>query len=133
MAGENVMEIARPGFHEDDNDDDMDETLAERLWGLTEMFPEPVQKFVGSAARLSFSALLAGYSLGRSALWIAATSATIMVLPVIFESERAQQQEQQLQQQRQILLGPNAAVSGSTGSNLLPGMGMMPHGMTPPK
>ncbi|XP_076440304.1 mitochondrial import receptor subunit TOM22 homolog [Babylonia areolata] len=134
MAGEKVMELARPGqAQEEDDDDDLDETLAERLWGLTEMFPKPVQKIVGDAFCMSVSALVGGYALGRNILWIAASSATILALPVIFESERAQQQEQQLQQQRQILLGPSAAVSGSSGSHLLPGMGMMPHGMAPPK
>ncbi|XP_070187141.1 mitochondrial import receptor subunit TOM22 homolog isoform X2 [Littorina saxatilis] len=112
---------------------DFDETLAERLWGLTEMFPEPMQKAVSGVLTLSVAAIKSGYSLGRSALWIAASSATIMVLPVVFESERAQQHEQQLQQQRQILLGPNAAVSGTSGQNLLPGMGMVPPGMAPPK
>ena len=81
---------------------DLDETLSERLWGLTEMFPETMQKVFGSVLGLSFSVAKASYSLGRSALWIAASSATIMVLPIVFESERAQQQEQQLQQQRQV-------------------------------
>ena len=33
----------------------------------------------------------------------------------------------------QILLGPNAAVAGTGSQNLLPGMGMMPPGMVPPK
>ncbi|KAK7502089.1 hypothetical protein BaRGS_00006841 [Batillaria attramentaria] len=133
MAGENVLELpSRPGVSEED-DDDIDETLTERLWGLTEMFPDSVQKMFTSLASFSFKAVKVGYGLSRSALWIAASSATIMVLPVVFESERAQQQEQQLQQQRQILLGPNAAVSGAGGQNLLPGMGMMPPGMSTAK
>ncbi|GFR66344.1 mitochondrial import receptor subunit TOM22-like protein [Elysia marginata] len=113
---------------EDDDEFIEDETLAERLIGLTEMFPEPVRKVCYSAGSFVMSASKTGYWLMRNALWVASSSAVILVLPVIFESERAQQHEEQLQQQRQILLGPNAAVSGSgSGSNnLLPGMGMVP-------
>lgn len=81
---------------------DLDESLLERLWGLTEMFPEPLQKGFGNLLGFSSYILKTSFSFGRSALWIACSSATIMVLPVIFESERAQQQEQQLQQQRQV-------------------------------
>lgn len=81
---------------------DLEETLSERVWGLMEMFPEPMQKAFVSVVGLSISVVKASYSLGRAALWIAASSATILVLPVVFESERAQQQEQQLQQQRQV-------------------------------
>ena len=82
--------------------EELDETLSERLWGLTEMFPETVQKVFCNVLGLSISMVKASYSLGRSALWVAASSATIMILPIVFESERAQQQEQQLQQQRQV-------------------------------
>ncbi|XP_076459734.1 mitochondrial import receptor subunit TOM22 homolog [Babylonia areolata] len=133
MAGENVMELARPGFQDEEDEDDLDETLAERLWGLTEMFPAPVQKLIETSFNMSFSALKAGYSLGRVALWVAASSSAILVLPVVFESERAQQQQQELQQQRQILLGPSAAMPGGGGQNMLPGMGMMPPGMATAK
>lgn len=66
------------------------------------MFPGPVQKFFAHFIGLSGLAFKTSYSFGRNALWILASSATIMVLPVVFESERAQQQEQQLQQQRQV-------------------------------
>ncbi|GFN98409.1 mitochondrial import receptor subunit tom22-like protein [Plakobranchus ocellatus] len=105
-----------------------DESLSERLIGLTEMFPEPIRKVCCSAGSLVVSVSKTGVWLARNALWIASSSAVILVLPVIFESERAQQHEEHLQQQRQILLGPNAAVSGSGhgSNNLLPGMGMVP-------
>ncbi|KAL8603571.1 hypothetical protein ACOMHN_022523 [Nucella lapillus] len=127
MEDENVLELAKPSFQDEEDEDDFEETLAERLWGLTEMFPTPVQKVVETSISMSITALKAGYSLSCMGMWVVASSAAIMVLPVVFESERAQQQQQELQQQRQILLGPNAAVSGSPGHNLLPGM--MPPGM----
>ncbi|KAL5018603.1 hypothetical protein ScPMuIL_004325 [Solemya velum] len=114
---------------EEEDDENIDETIGERLWGLTEMFPETVRNVCGSVSSFVSNGAKLSYSYGRSALWVVASSATILVIPVIFESERAQQQEQQLQQQRQILLGPNAAVSGAgAGQNLLPGMmpNMMP-------
>lgn len=81
---------------------DLDETLAERLWGLTEMFPESVRNVVSSVFSKTVTLSKIGFQFGRSAVWIAASSATILALPVIFESERAQQQEQQIQQQRQV-------------------------------
>ncbi|XP_046568812.1 mitochondrial import receptor subunit TOM22 homolog [Haliotis rubra] len=122
-----IEKIQRPAdlsIDEDEDDEDIDETLSERLWGLTEMFPEPVRNVCGAISSFTLSGVKIGFSFSRCALWIASSSAAIMVLPIVFESERAQQHEQQLQQQRQILLGPNAAVSG--GQNMMPGMaGMM--------
>ncbi|KAH9512976.1 Mitochondrial import receptor subunit TOM22 [Bulinus truncatus] len=118
---------SKRAIEEDEEELDEDESLSERLIGLTEMFPETVRKSCQCACYLVSAMTKNSFYLLRSALWIASSSAVILVLPVIFESERAQQYEEQLQQQRQILLGPNAAVSGSGGSNnLLPGMGMVP-------
>lgn len=86
------------------------------------MFPEGLRKAVGNVTSFSIFGAKTLFSFGKSATWIAASSAAILVLPVMFEGERAQLQEQQIQQQRQILLGPNAAVSGSAGAGgLLPG------------
>ncbi|XP_024617337.1 mitochondrial import receptor subunit TOM22 homolog isoform X1 [Neophocaena asiaeorientalis asiaeorientalis] len=52
----------------------------------------------------------AGFS--RAALWIGTTSFMILVLPVVFETEKLQMEQQQQLQQRQILLGPNTGLSG---------------------
>lgn len=52
-----------------------------------------------------FTSLLAPYllfSFSRSALWVGTTSFMILVLPVVFETERLQLEQQQLQQQRQV-------------------------------
>uniref|UniRef100_A0A0B7ASR3 Mitochondrial import receptor subunit TOM22 homolog n=1 Tax=Arion vulgaris TaxID=1028688 RepID=A0A0B7ASR3_9EUPU len=112
---------------EDDEDEfNEDESISERLIGLTEMFPETVRKVCSYTGSFLGTATKTGIWLVRNALWIASSSAVILVMPVVFESERAQQQEEHLQQQRQILLGPNAAVSGSSSGNLLPGMNMVP-------
>jgi hypothetical protein len=42
-------------------------------------------------------------SFSRAALWVGTTSFMILVLPVVFETERLQLEQQQLQQQRQVL------------------------------
>ena len=40
--------------------------------------------------------------LAKSGVWVAATSFAILALPVLFESERSQVEQQQLAQQRQV-------------------------------
>jgi import receptor subunit TOM22 len=128
-----------------------DETLSERLWGLTEMFPEPLRNVTRSLTDFSVNSSKWLYQTGRVAVWVVASSAAILALPVMFESERAQMEEQQLQQQRQvgfpsafsgvsafflslfqIMLGPNAAISGQAGMmGGRPGMPPMP-AVSPP-
>jgi import receptor subunit TOM22 len=85
----------------------MDETVVERLIGLSEMFPERLQKVFSGAVSLTWSGSKRAYSYGRVAVWVLASSFAILALPVLFESERAQMEEQQIQQQRQVckLLG----------------------------
>ncbi|XP_062859870.1 mitochondrial import receptor subunit TOM22 homolog [Trichomycterus rosablanca] len=107
----------------DDDEDDLDETLLERLWGLTEMFPDTLRSAAETSAQCSMSVAKKLYSFSRSALWVGTTSFIILVLPVVFETERLQLEQQQLQQQRQILLGPNAGMSGG-----MPGMMPAPAG-----
>lgn len=108
---------------EEDEDFDLDETLAERLWGLTEMFPEPVRKGTHSLVCGSVSGVRRFYGFGRAALWVLFSSSAILFAPVIFEVERLQMEELSRQQQRQILLGPSAAVSGGPGA--MPGLNML--------
>lgn len=95
------------------NLNDVDETLIERLVGLTEMFPESVRKGSRNAARGLTGGASWLYNFTGKSLWIMSTSFVVLALPVIFEVERVQTEEAQLQQQRQILLGP-----GSTGPGL---------------
>lgn len=112
----------------------LDETLAERLWGLTEMFPDTLRSAAEVSAQCSLSLAKKVYrycpvfiglmlfshnvvlaltffspfpliscSFSRTALWIGTTSFMILVLPVVFETERLQLEQQQLQQQRQVM------------------------------
>lgn len=102
-------------------DDEPDETLSERLWGLTEMFPETVRNSTHTLTTKSWSGIKSLYSLSRTLLWIVASSSVILFAPVIFEVERAQVDEMQKSQQKQVLLGTNAGLSGP-----MPNMPPMP-------
>ncbi|KAJ3608142.1 hypothetical protein NHX12_025192 [Muraenolepis orangiensis] len=112
---------------EDDEEDEeeLDETLMERLWGLTEMFPDTLRSVADASAHCSVSLVKHLYSFSRSALWVGTTSFMILVLPVVFETERLQLEQQQLQQQRQVLLGPNTGMSGGMPGMMPPAPGKM--------
>ena len=88
-----------------DDDDFEDETIAERLWGLTEMFPESVRDFSDKATNASIKGVKKAYKFTRSTLWILGTSFVILALPVLFEVERVQTEEAALMQQRQVGAG----------------------------
>lgn len=81
---------------------DLDETLVERLIGLTEMFPDSVRNAVCSAGSFSWKAMQWSFSFSKSAMWVAVSAGTILVLPVMFENERAQMLDQQKQQEKQV-------------------------------
>ncbi|XP_058834347.1 mitochondrial import receptor subunit TOM22 homolog [Topomyia yanbarensis] len=106
---------------DDDYDDEPDETLAERLWGLTEMFPQGVRTVGGTVSDLSVASIKALYKFTCNASWIFFTSSMILFAPVVFEVERAQMEEMQKTQQKQVLLGPGSAVGAGAG-----GMPAMP-------
>uniref|UniRef100_A0AC11BID4 Translocase of outer mitochondrial membrane 22 n=1 Tax=Ovis aries TaxID=9940 RepID=A0AC11BID4_SHEEP len=87
---------------EEEDDEELDETLSERLWGLTEMFPERVRSAAGATFDLSLFVAQKMYRFSRAALWIGTTSFMILVLPVVFETEKLQMEQQQQLQQRQL-------------------------------
>ncbi len=117
-AGNPTRVLARAGGDvnddEDDEDDDdfVDETFLERVAGLAEMFPESLRNGASSAACGAASGARWLYGAGRSTFFVVFSSAAILFLPVMIETERLGIEEMQKQQQRQILLGPGAAVSG---------------------
>jgi import receptor subunit TOM22 len=83
------------------------------------MFPEPVRNLTEAAVDGSFSFSKNFFSFSKAALWVFASSFTVLILPVICEQERSSIEELQNQQQRQIILGPSATVSAP---NLIPGI-----------
>lgn len=97
------------------------------------MFPEPVRQLTSAVAERTTDASKALYRWSRVGLWVAASSFTILVLPVIVENERSNLEEFQANQQREMLLGPSAAVSGG-GASAAPHLGPaggMPFGFGP--
>ncbi|TRY75195.1 hypothetical protein TCAL_00648 [Tigriopus californicus] len=119
--------MLRGELDEDDDDDDEadlddieDETIVERLLALSEMFPQSLRNGTYYTAVNSVSTAQWLYSASRSLSWIVFSSAAIMFMPIMIETERMGIEEAQKQQQRQILLGPGAAVSGGGGPPPIP-------------
>ncbi|XP_015433306.1 PREDICTED: mitochondrial import receptor subunit TOM22 homolog [Dufourea novaeangliae] len=102
----------------DDEDDEEDESLAERLFGLTEMFPEEVRKFGYNVGTCLCTCTKGLYKFSCSAAWLFFSSSAILFAPILFEIERAQMEEAQRTQQKQVLLGPNTAMSNVNASSL---------------
>jgi len=97
----------------EEDDDDIDETLAERLLGLTEMFPDFVTNGTNSIFKNSVSLSKWSYSMGRTVSFIVFSSAALLFMPIMIETERLQIQDQQKAQKTQMLLGAGVATSGA--------------------
>jgi len=98
---------------DEDDDEDIDETLTERLVGLTEMFPECVRKGTVSLVMGSWGMTKSMYGYSRSAAWIFFSTASILIMPIMIETERLSIMDQQKQQKAQMLLGPGVAGAGA--------------------
>jgi len=98
---------------DEEDDDDIDETLAERLVGLTEMFPDFVRKGAVSMVKNSWSLTKWSYSMSRTVTWIMFSSAGILFMPVMIETERLQIQDQQKAQKNQMLFGTGGTGGGA--------------------
>lgn len=79
-----------------------DESLAERLWGLTEMFPDSVRDKTYTVTCKTIEGVKGFYSLSRNIVWIVVSSSVILFAPLIFEVERQQMEEMQRSQQKQV-------------------------------
>ncbi|XP_014209864.1 mitochondrial import receptor subunit TOM22 homolog [Copidosoma floridanum] len=97
---------------EEDEADEEDETVLERLVGLTEMFPDGVRNFSCRAAGFMKNFVKGFYSFSCNTTWIFFSSSAILIAPLIFEIERAQMEEAQRLQQKQVLFGPNTPMPG---------------------
>ncbi|XP_053984170.1 mitochondrial import receptor subunit TOM22 homolog [Hylaeus anthracinus] len=102
----------------DGEDDEEDESLVERLVGLTEMFPEEVRNFGYNVGTCLHACMEGLYGFSCSAAWLFFSSSAILFAPILFEMERAQMEEVQRTQQKQVLLGPNTAMSNMNASSL---------------
>lgn len=97
------------GSESDDLDDEPDETVGERIWGLSEMFPESVRNFTSNIVDFTHKSIRGLYRVTCTASWIFFTSSMILFAPVVFETERAHLNEISRVQQKQVLLGPTSA------------------------
>ena len=79
------------------------------------MFPERVRSTAGATFDLSLFVAQKMYRFSGAALWTGTTSFMILVLPVVFETEKLQMEQQQQLQQRQVSPDPGLfASSGDT-------------------
>lgn len=71
------------------------ETISERLWGLTEMLPDPVWSALHKSRAWSVWFV-------RRAGWVVGVSVAMMFLPIITEHQRLELEEMQNMQKRQV-------------------------------
>ncbi|XP_045119465.1 mitochondrial import receptor subunit TOM22 homolog [Portunus trituberculatus] len=95
-----------------DEDEDLDESLLERVWGLTEMFPDRLRSTCSSTMSSSLSLLKSTYELSRQVVWVAVSSSVILFAPIMFEMERLNVEEMMKQDRNRLVFGPGSAVSG---------------------
>jgi mitochondrial import receptor subunit TOM22 len=69
------------------------------------MFPESVRNLTETVIDVSGKSVVGLYKFACASSWIFFTSSMILFAPVIFETERAQMEEMQKSQQKQVLLG----------------------------
>lgn len=68
------------------------------------MFPESVRNTTSAVVDSTASGIQSFYTFSRSAVWIVFSTSLILFAPVIFEVERAQMEEMQRTQQKQVSL-----------------------------
>lgn len=73
----------------------MEETIAERLVGLTEMLPDRFWELFGRMTRGT-------YWFVRRSAWVIGTSMAILVLPSFLEQQRLEFEEMQSMQKKQV-------------------------------
>ncbi|XP_060528939.1 mitochondrial import receptor subunit TOM22 homolog [Cylas formicarius] len=117
-----VKERKQPAIEASEDNDEPEETFSERLWGLTEMFPDSLRNFTHATVVNTKQGVKQVYNFSRNASWIVFSTSIILFAPLIFEVERANMEEMQRTQQKQMLLGPNSAISGGVPPPLMPPM-----------
>ncbi|XP_025206061.1 mitochondrial import receptor subunit TOM22 homolog [Melanaphis sacchari] len=102
------------------DDDEEDETLGERLWALTEMFPESLRKGTEKIVNTTGKLIVDTYLFACTSTWYVSTTAALLLMPVLFETERVQMEEAQKNHSKQLLLGPGSAGNLGGGTTMLP-------------
>jgi len=102
---------ARDDDADNDFDNEPDETIGERLWGLTEMFPESLKNF---AVRLTGSAtqgVKTFVNISRQATWVVLSSAIILATPLYVAENMEAWQEIKTAEREKTLFGYGNAVA----------------------
>jgi len=120
IVSKEIVTIADSDDEDDEDDDFEDETLVERLIGLTEMFPPGLITGIKGLSTGSVGAVKWTYSKSRNLTWIVFSSAAILFLPAMLESERAAIEEQDKMRKQQMLLGPSSALASAQNAPLPP-------------
>merc|ERR1719322_552978 len=116
-----IINSNKDNSDEDDEDDAFeDETLIERVLALSEMFPSGLTKAVSNLGIQSVDGTKWIYSKSRNLTWIVFSTATLLFLPVMLESERVVIEEMEKAKRQQILLGPSSAMSSPATNAPLP-------------
>lgn len=121
---ENVVSVVdlikEDSDEEDDEDEFEDETLMERVFGLSEMFPPGLIKSVSNLGGKSVDGTKWVYSTGRNLTWMLFSTSVLLFLPAMLESERVGFEEMEKAKRQQILLGPSSAMSAPATNAPLP-------------
>ncbi|CAF0756587.1 unnamed protein product [Adineta ricciae] len=87
-----------------------DETFMERIYGLTEMFPDWLHRFAHKSYQYS---KYAGAFMKKS-IWFCSSSFLVLILPILVQMEFSQVADMQAAQTREILLGPSAQIGSQS-------------------
>ena len=82
------------------------ETITERIWGLTEMFPEPVQRATDTISNYTIYGVKVSWKFARNSLWALSTSFAIGILPLVIVQQRLAFEDMMNEQRKQGLFGP---------------------------
>jgi len=104
------MTLAMREIGSEFDDEIEDETLSERLWALTEMFPPVLRNATGSVIDNSRSAVSFSFSCFRTFIWHTVTVSTFFLLPAIIMKERDDVLRETNITKRNMLLGPGSSV-----------------------
>lgn len=100
-SGNTTPDIGIGSDSENDEEEFVDETIMERIVGLTEMIPDKYWNISGSFVRKAYSIL-------RSGTWIIASSVALIIVPPLIEYQRIEMEEAEKQQSKQLLFGQGA-------------------------
>ncbi|CAF1147650.1 unnamed protein product [Rotaria sordida] len=106
-----IVPIQTTRLNHEDSEEFEDETLIERLYGLTEMFPNWLQTLFQNSNHYAkyFGQVM------KKTIWFCSSSFIVLLLPILLQLEFSQVAEMEAAQTRQILLGPSAQIGSNFG------------------